>query len=66
MDVHGILSNGREPYHLHRDLLFAFRAARDELSCSEESHAVRWRSPAEFEDFALPGNVRRAYRRLTR
>jgi 8-oxo-dGTP pyrophosphatase MutT (NUDIX family) len=64
MDVHGIPSNGREPYHLHHDLLFAFRAVGDGLQCSPESREVRWCTPAEFERYALPGNIRRAYYRV--
>ncbi len=64
IDVHGIPSNGREPYHLHHDLLFAFQAASAQICCSEESHEVRWCCPDEFEAYALPENLRRAYRRV--
>jgi 8-oxo-dGTP pyrophosphatase MutT (NUDIX family) len=64
MDVHGIPSNGREPYHLHHDLLFAFRAASDHVFCSPESRAVAWCLPKEFDRYALPGNIRRAYWRV--
>lgn len=64
MDVHGIPSNGREPYHLHHDLLFAFRAAGDAIQCSPESRQVAWCTPTEFDRYALPDNIRRAYRRL--
>jgi 8-oxo-dGTP pyrophosphatase MutT (NUDIX family) len=64
MDVHGIPSNGREPYHLHHDLLFAFRAASDDIVCSPESRDVRWCIPEEFGRYALPGNIRRAYDRF--
>jgi 8-oxo-dGTP pyrophosphatase MutT (NUDIX family) len=63
-DVHGIPGRKREPYHLHHDLLFHFRAVADELCVSEESRAVVWCSPAEFGRYNLPGNVRRAYARL--
>jgi 8-oxo-dGTP pyrophosphatase MutT (NUDIX family) len=62
-DVHGIPAKGSEPYHLHHDLLFGFRAAADELRVSEESHAVAWCGPAEFERYDVPLNVLRAYRR---
>lgn len=66
MDVHGIPSNGREPYHLHHDLLFAFRATSDQICCSPESREVVWCAPAEFDRYALPDNVRRAYLRVPR
>src|SRR5258706_8820797 len=35
-DVHGIPGNGREPYHLHHDLLFQFRAVSEILQVSDE------------------------------
>ena len=63
-DVHGIPSNGREPYHLHHDLLFSFRAASDAIQVSPESRAVAWCGPAEFDRYGIPGNIRRAYRRI--
>jgi 8-oxo-dGTP pyrophosphatase MutT (NUDIX family) len=63
-DVHGIPGRKHEPYHLHHDLLFHFRALGDELRVSGESHAVAWCSPAEFDRYQIPDNVRRAYQRL--
>lgn len=63
-DVHGIPSNGREPYHLHHDLLFPFRATSGALQASPESRAVAWCTPADFDRYEIPGNVRRAYRRI--
>ncbi len=67
-DVHGIPPKWRdgeivEPYHQHHDILIAFSAA-GELVLSEESHAVRWVAPDEFDTFDVPANVRRAYARL--
>lgn len=67
-DVHGIpprVKNGVvvEPYHQHHDVLVEFWADGRELVLSEESQAVRWVSSAEFNDFDVPANVRRAYRR---
>ncbi|HEY1340799.1 MAG TPA: NUDIX domain-containing protein [Bryobacteraceae bacterium] len=62
-DVHGIPAKGSEPYHLHHDLVFCFHAAAEELSVSEESHAVVWCAPAEFDSYDVPLNVLRAYRR---
>jgi 8-oxo-dGTP pyrophosphatase MutT (NUDIX family) len=65
-DVHGIPAKRNEPYHLHHDLLFAFQASSDAIQVSEESHAVAWCSPAEFDAYKIPSNVRRAYHRLVR
>jgi 8-oxo-dGTP pyrophosphatase MutT (NUDIX family) len=64
IDVHGIPGNGREPYHLHHDLLFLFRAASEGFRLSDESRAIAWCGPAEFERYDVPRNVRRAYARV--
>jgi 8-oxo-dGTP pyrophosphatase MutT (NUDIX family) len=69
-DVHGIpakIKNGIpvEPYHLHHDVLVAFDAVSTTLTLSDESHALRWVAPEEFDQYAVPPNVRRAYARAT-
>ena len=63
LDVHGIPPKRGEPLHLHHDLLFLFRAVGEEVRVSDESHAIAWCGPAEFDRYQLPGNVRRAYAR---
>ena len=62
-DVHGIPGKGLEPYHLHHDLLFRFQATGEDLSVSEESNAVIWCAPADFNRYPVPANIVRAYRR---
>jgi len=64
-DVHGIPAKRGEPYHLHHDLLFAFQATAEDIQVSEESHAVAWCSPEEFDKYGIPDNVRRAWARVT-
>ena len=64
IDVHGIPPKGKEPYHLHHDALFGFHATSDRCMVSEESRAVLWCSPAEFDNYDIPLNIRRAYRRF--
>jgi 8-oxo-dGTP pyrophosphatase MutT (NUDIX family) len=64
IDVHGIPGKRGEPYHLHHDLIFQFHAIAEELQVSEESRAVVWCSPAEFDVYDVPHNVRRAYARV--
>jgi 8-oxo-dGTP pyrophosphatase MutT (NUDIX family) len=64
MDVHGIPTKRGEPYHLHHDLIFAFRAAGEDIRVSPESRAVLWCKPAEFDRFQFPESIRRAYRRI--
>lgn len=64
MDVHGIPAGKGEPYHLHHDLLFHFRAVSDGLTLSHESRALAWCAPAKFDRYSVPDNVRRAYARM--
>jgi 8-oxo-dGTP pyrophosphatase MutT (NUDIX family) len=64
IDVHGIPAKGSEPYHLHHDLIFLFHATSDRLQVSAESHEVAWCHPRDFERYVVPGNIRRAYRRV--
>jgi 8-oxo-dGTP pyrophosphatase MutT (NUDIX family) len=64
LDVHGIPAAKGEPYHLHHDILFHFRAATDQTQVSPESHAVIWCAPSDFDRYQLPDNVRRAYARM--
>jgi len=67
LDVHGTPARGPEgtpePYHLHHDPVFLFRATAERLSVSEESHAVVWCAPMEFDRYHVAGNVRRAWAR---
>jgi 8-oxo-dGTP pyrophosphatase MutT (NUDIX family) len=63
IDVHGIPARRDQPYHLHHDLLFFFRAETDACRVSQESRAVLWCGPDEFDRYDLPGNIRRAWRR---
>jgi len=65
IDVHGIPASKGEPYHLHHDLIFAFRATASAVRVSEESRAVAWCPPDEFDRYSVPDNVRRAYLRIT-
>ncbi len=65
-DVHGIPAKGREPYHLHHDLLFCFQAQSDEFRLSHESRAIAWCAPDEFDRYDVPANVRRAWRRFVK
>jgi len=63
LDVHGIPARGAEPYHLHHDLAFEFHAVEERFHVSSESRAVAWCGPEEFDRYAVPINVRRAWER---
>ena len=64
LDVHGIPAGKGEPYHLHHDILFSFRASTDRTELSPESRALAWCSPAAFDRYSVPENIRLAYARV--
>jgi len=64
IDVHGIPAGKGEPYHLHHDMLFQFRATSGHTELSHESRAIAWCAPPDFDTYEVPGNVRRAYARV--
>jgi 8-oxo-dGTP pyrophosphatase MutT (NUDIX family) len=47
IDVHGIPPKKKEPFHLHHDLIFAFRATSNEIQVTPEAREVAW---CRFED----------------
>jgi len=60
IDVHGIPAKGREPYHLHHDLVFSFAAAEKKLGTSEEARDVVWAAIGDFDRYDLPLSIRRS------
>jgi 8-oxo-dGTP pyrophosphatase MutT (NUDIX family) len=66
VDVHPIPSNGKEPLHLHHDMIFAFQAKSSVTECSAESRAVAWCELDEFDRYDLPSPIRRATLRAIR
>ncbi len=66
IDVHGIPGRKKEPYHLHHDLIFHFRAATQEFSGSEEVRDLAWCPIEKFDDYDLPAPIRRAVWRSIR
>jgi len=63
MDVHGIPSRKREPFHLHHDLIFAFHTNSGELAVTAEAPRVAWCGMDEFARFHLPSSITRAVER---
>jgi 8-oxo-dGTP pyrophosphatase MutT (NUDIX family) len=64
LDVHGIPPRKGEPFHLHHDLVFGFRARSESVVCSQESRAVAWCAESEFHHCGVPNNVRLAWARV--
>jgi hypothetical protein len=60
LDVHGIPARKKEPFHLHHDLMFGFRAASATMRMSEEVRDIVWCPLDRFDHFAVPHPIRRA------
>jgi len=63
MDVHAIPARKGEPFHLHHDLIFAFSAASEIFSLTEEAPQVAWCGTDEFARYQLPSSIIRAAQR---
>ncbi len=63
IDVHGIPRRSNEPYHLHHDLLWAFRASSDWIETTEEAPRVTWAKEDVWKAHNLSENICRAARR---
>lgn len=64
IDVHGIPPKGAEPFHLHHDLLWAFRAAHSQIETTTEAPQVCWAGEDEWSRYELADNIRRSARRV--
>jgi 8-oxo-dGTP pyrophosphatase MutT (NUDIX family) len=63
MDVHGIPARKGEPFHLHHDLIFTFRAQSENFIVTEEAPQVAWCGAGDFARYQLPASIMRAARR---
>jgi 8-oxo-dGTP pyrophosphatase MutT (NUDIX family) len=63
LDVHGIPARKKEPFHLHHDLIFRFRAVSAVVEGSDEVRATLWCPVDRFDNYAVPEPIRRAVQR---
>lgn len=63
IDVHGIPPKEREPYHLHHDLIWCFRAANDRVKVTTEALDVKWANESDWERLDLTFSIRSSIRR---
>ncbi len=66
IDVHGIPPKQREPFHLHHDLIWCFRAATDEFAASPEAPKVMWANDRDWELLDLTASIRLSIGRAMR
>jgi 8-oxo-dGTP pyrophosphatase MutT (NUDIX family) len=63
IDVHFIPAKRDEPFHLHHDLIWCFRAQSDRIEESEEAPQVRWASSGEWDELGSADSIRNSIRR---
>jgi 8-oxo-dGTP pyrophosphatase MutT (NUDIX family) len=60
IDVHGIPPKRDEPFHLHHDLIWCFRAASDEIAVTEEAPSVLWAGPEDWDRLNVAESIRQS------
>jgi len=66
IDVHGIPPGKGEPFHLHHDLIWCFRAATEDIAITDEAPRVLWAEEADWDRLDVADSIRNSIRRLNR
>jgi 8-oxo-dGTP pyrophosphatase MutT (NUDIX family) len=64
IDVHGIPPKKSEPFHLHHDLIWCFRAAAEEIAITDEAPEVMWAAEQDWDTLVVAASIRNSIRRL--
>ncbi len=64
IDVHGIPGKKDEPFHLHHDLIWCFRALAEEIATTDEAPSVVWAEEADWDRLNVANSIRNSIRRL--
>lgn len=63
IDVHGIPPKRDEPFHLHHDLIWCFRALTDEIAITDEAPSVLWAQEGDWDRLNVACSIRNSIRR---
>jgi 8-oxo-dGTP pyrophosphatase MutT (NUDIX family) len=63
IDVHGIPPKRDEPFHLHHDLIWCFRAATEEVAVTDEAPSVLWAEAGDWDRLGIADSIRSSIRR---
>jgi 8-oxo-dGTP pyrophosphatase MutT (NUDIX family) len=66
IDVHGIPPKNHEPFHLHHDFIWCFRAASEDFETTAEAPQVMWTRESDWERLNLTPSIRRSIQRANR
>jgi 8-oxo-dGTP pyrophosphatase MutT (NUDIX family) len=64
IDVHGIPAKPSEPFHLHHDLIWCFRALKAEIAVTDEAPSVLWAEEADWDRLQIADSIRNSINRL--
>jgi len=60
IDVHGIPPKRVEPFHLHHDLIWCFRASTDMIEVTDEAPEVAWAGHSDWDRLGIAESIRRS------
>jgi 8-oxo-dGTP pyrophosphatase MutT (NUDIX family) len=63
IDVHGIPPKKKEPFHLHHDLIWCFRAITEQIAVSDEAPEVFWAEESDWDRLAIADSIRQSIHR---
>ena len=66
IDVHGIPAKKAEPFHLHHDLIWCFRAQSAEITVTSEAPAVLWAQKDDWDRLQVAESIRNSILRVMR
>jgi 8-oxo-dGTP pyrophosphatase MutT (NUDIX family) len=66
IDVHGIPPKPTEPFHLHHDLIWCFRAVTEDIAITDEAPRVLWAEEADWDRLSVADSIRNGIRRIYR
>jgi 8-oxo-dGTP pyrophosphatase MutT (NUDIX family) len=66
VDVHGIPPKKAEPFHLHHDLIWCFRAHSADVTITSEAPAVVWAAESDWDRLQIADSIRNSIRRASR
>jgi 8-oxo-dGTP pyrophosphatase MutT (NUDIX family) len=58
IDVHGIPPKKDEPFHLHHDLIWCFRALSEDIATTDEAPSVLWAGCADWDRLNVAESIR--------
>jgi 8-oxo-dGTP pyrophosphatase MutT (NUDIX family) len=64
IDVHGIPPKKGEPFHLHHDLIWSFRALSEDIHITDEAPSVLWACSADWERLNVADSIRNSILRI--